>query len=502
MWYVFLRKGHFQETVIDVLSSGNKAYQNSAVRFLCSLQLSALKHLRAYAPKIVASLLNRQVLTIANKREELIEVVCDFLRLFKDDISIIESLLRSLDGLNHALKESELLSILNVLLSWEETTLCNYIQVIINLIDTYPSFSNGNKWIDMKNRLYSIGLRANQPSETYKEVHSRLESSFDNSDSSLSIPSSRIGNDTSRLINESSILSHQKNERSDEISGIRNEDSSLDDERYPIQTQNTSTQFGLNPNRLNEDKPPYRRSAYRLGHESPILGTENPILGSENTRFDSGDSQMGKRKEEPNYLPVVFLFAFLFFSLFLVVFVSWKTPASPAPLSTEEFFLSPNFDDWARSSNSEIPEIGLISETQSPQESEKIEVDVEPTPTNKIREFAKPNPTPTARIREEADAFIIEEVSESEAPASFSSSSSSSSSPNYGSGSSGSNGSNGSSGSSESSGSNGSTGNSAERESAEEIVEISFASDGLSLNVLLLTVLCVICTNCKPPLHS
>ena len=169
---------------------------------MCSLQLSALKQLRAYAPKIIPLLLNRKVLSTAKQRNELLEVICDFLKLFKDDISIIEILLRSLDCLNGVLKESELLTILNTLLLWSESTLCTYVQAIITMIDSYSPFTNRNKWIDLKNRLYSIELKAHQtqqPFEEYEEVRSRLESSFDHSESSFSVAHSRLNNENTRM---------------------------------------------------------------------------------------------------------------------------------------------------------------------------------------------------------------------------------------------------------------------------------------------------------------
>ena len=448
---------------------------------MCSLQLSALKQLRAYAPNIIPLLLNRKVLSTAKQRNELLEVICDFLKLFKDDISIIEILLRSLDGLNGVLKESELLTILNTLLLWSESTLCTYVQAIISMIDSYSPFTNRNKWIDLKNRLYSIELKAHQtqqPFEEYEEVRSRLESSFDHSESSFSVAHSRLNNDNtristentrisnentrlgnensrlnnenSRFLNESSILSNKSNQRSNEISRISNENSSFSNEYN--RTGNENSQLGMDRSRFNN---------------------EPSLVRSEHTQTSNGKSwNRGKMEEKYNYCPIVFLFLFLFFSLFLVAFVSWKAPKQSTPVSTEEVYVSPNFDEWAQPSSSEIPEIGLFfTEMQSQQESERVnEVPTKPPPPiNEFRDFIKPDHSSTTRIREEADAFIIEEVSETEPHSSSSSSTSSS-------------------------GNSGNSGNNAGSEPREDLVEISFASDGLSLNVLLLTFLCVICT--------
>lgn len=451
---------------------------------MCSLQLSALKQLRAYAPKLIPLLLNRKVLSTAKQRNELLEVICDFLRLFKDDISIIEILLRSLDCLNGVLKESELLTILNTLLLWSESTLCTYVQAIITMIDSYSPFTNRNKWIDLKNRLYSIELKAHQtqqPFEEYEEVRSRLESSFDHSESSFSVAhsrlnnentrmsnentrisnensrlgneNSRLGNENSRFLNESSILSNKSNQRSNEISRISNENSSFSNEYN--RTGNENSQLGMDRSRFNN---------------------EPSLVRSEHTQLSNGKSwNRGKTEEKYNYCPIVFLFLFLFFSLFLVAFVSWKAPKQSTPVSTEEVYVSPNFDEWAQPSSSEIPEIGLFfTETQSQQESERVdEVPTKPPPPiNEFHDFIKPDHSSTTRIREEADAFIIEEVSETEPHSSSSSASSS-----------------------------GNSGNNAGSEPREDLVEISFASDGLSLNVLLLTFLCVICTAFEVFIH-
>ena len=449
---------------------------------MCSLQLSALKQLRAYAPKIIPLLLNRKVLSTAKQRNELLEVICDFLRLFKDDISIIEILLRSLDCLNGVLKESELLTILNTLLLWSESTLCTYVQAIITMIDSYSPFTNRNKWIDLKNRLYSIELKAHQtqqPFEEYEEVRSRLESSFDHSESSFSVAhsrlnnentrmsnentrisneNSRLGNENSRFLNESSILSNKSNQRSNEISRISNENSSFSNENN--RTGNENSQLGMDRSRFNN---------------------EPSLVRSEHTQLSNGESWNRRKMEEKfNYCPIVFLFLFLFFSLFLVAFVSWKAPKQSTPVSTEEVYVSPNFDEWAQPSSSEIPEIGLFfTETLSQQESERVDgvPTKPPPPINEFRDFIKPDHSSTTRIREEADAFIIEEVSE---PGPHSSSSSSSTS---------------------SSGNSGNSGNNAGSEPREDLLEISFASDGLSLNVLLLTFLCVICTAFEVFIH-
>ena len=422
-----------------------------------------MKQLRAYAPKIIPLLLNRKVLSTAKQRNELLEVICDFLKLFKDDISIIETLLRSLDGLNGVLKESELLTLLNTLLLWSESTLCTYVQAIISLIDSYSPFTKRNKAHQTK-----------QPFEEYEEVRSRLESSFDHSDSSFSVAHSRLNNDNtrssnensrlnnenSRFLNESSILSNKSNQRSNEISRISNENSSFSNEYN--RTGNENSQLGMDRSRFSN---------------------EPSFVKSEHTQLSNGKSWNRGKMEEFNYCPIVFLFLFLFFSLFLVAFVSWKAPKQSTPVSTEEVYVSPNFDEWAQPSSSEIPEIGLFfTETQSQQESAQVDETLTkpPPPINEFRDLIKPDHSSTTRIREEADAFIIEEVSETEPPSSSSSSSSSSTS---------------------SSGNSGNSGNNAGSETREDLVEISFASDGLSLNVLLLTLLCVICTTFEVCIH-
>ena len=364
-------------------------------------------------------------------------MICDFLKLFKDDISIIEILLRSLDGLHGVLKESELLTLLNTLLLWSESTLCTYVQAIVSMIDSYSPFTNRNKWIDLKNRLYSIELKAHQtqqPFEEYEEVRSRLESSFDHSESSFSVAhsrlnnentrinnensrlgneNSRLSNESSRFLNESSILSNKSNQRSNEISRISNENSSFSNEYN--RTGNENSQLGMDRGRFSN---------------------EPSLVRSEHTQLSSGESwNRGKMEEKFNYCPLVFLFLFLFFSLFLVAFVSWKAPKQSTPVSTEEVYVSPNFDEWAQPSSSEIPEIGLFfTETQSQQESEQIEETPTkpPPPINEFRDLIKPDHSSTTRIREEADAFIIEEVSETEPSSSSSSASSSGNSGNSG----------------------------------------------------------------------
>ena len=449
---------------------------------MCSLQLSALKQLRAYAPKIISLLLNRKVLASAKQRNELLEVICDFLKLFKDDLSIIETLLRSLDGLNGVLKENELLTLLTTLLFWSESILCTYIQAIISMIDSYSPFINRNKWIDLKNRLYSIELRAHQtkqPFEEYEEVRSRLESSFDHSDSSFSFSHSRLSNENSRLSNENSRLSNENSRLGNENSRFLNENSIL---------SNKSSQQTNEISRISNENSSFFNEHNRIRNENSQLGVdrnrysgEPSFVGSEPTQSSSGKPRKRARMEEPSYGPIVFLFLFLFFSLFLVAFVSWKAPKRSVPVSTEDVYVSPNFDEWAQPSHSEIPEIGLFfTETQSQQEAE--EVDETPTklpsppPINEFSEFIKPDHSSTTRIREEADAFIIEEISESESPASSTSS--------HG-----------------SHGSHGNSGNSVGSETHEDFVEISFASDGLSFNVLLLTLLCVICTNFEAWIH-
>ena len=462
-------------------------YRNSAIRFLCSLQLSALKQLRAYAAKIIPLLLNRKVLSTAKQRNELLEVICDFLKLFKDDISIIETLLRSLDGLNGILKESELLTILNTLLLWSESTLCTYVQAIITMIDSYSPFTNRNKWIDLKNRLYSIELKAHQtqqPFEEYEEVRSRLESSFDHSESSFSVAHSRLSNENTRMDNENSRLGNENSRLGNENSRLNNENSRFLNESSIL--SNKSNQRSNEISRISNENSSFSNEYNRTGNENSQLGmdrsrfnNEPSLVRSEHTQLSNGESwNRGKMEEKFNYCPIVFLFLFLFFSFFLVAFVSWKAPKQSTPVSTEEVYVSPNFDEWAQPSSSEIPEIGLFfTETQSQQESERVDETPTkpPPPINEFRDFIKPDHSSTTRIREEADAFIIEEVSETESHSSSSSTSSS--------------------------GNSGNSGNIAGSEPREDLVEISFASDGLSLNVLLLTFLCVICTAFEVFIH-
>lgn len=386
--------------------------------------------------------------------------------------------MKDLGGLKGVLKEEELFQVLNALQSWNETILCDYIQVIISIIDKYSSpatttTNNNNKWNDFKNRLYSIGLKVKKKdkySVEYKKVRSRLDSSLNQTNSSFS---SSSFSSISRVGNESSLLGNTDTRKNNENSFINNEYSSFSNENSRIGTE--KPQFGFEGNRFYDENSFPSSNNNRISNNQSMLNSDYSLQNADN-------AERKEKKVEPNLLPIVFLFLFLFLSLFLVVFVSWKAYKPSAPISTEEFYVSPNFDAWVQNSQSEISEIDDFSESRRI-ELEKHESPVKSPESNQFMNSMNSIQSSTARIREEEDAFIIEDLSESEAPPSDSSSNTVNTVnvENV-----------------EIVASTASTANTAntantDGETHEDLVEIAFSSDGLPLNVLLLILLILFC---------